>query len=181
MESVRSRVLYLSLVLVLISCGLFAFLYFGGGLKQYLRALSLIRQLPLEKQDAGYRGLYGNTKTNEYGGILAGVTGTTVWVWGQQGLKPFATDQYSLYWHMSGCAEGKFNGGTERTRPEQPRISRVNDTGLDTWHTTVKTGDYLVVIKAVGVMGGKPGSLREVFGMDWWPFLQSDMGVGCKK
>jgi len=46
MESVRSRVLYLSLVLVLISCGLFAFLYFGGGLKQYLRALSLIRQLP---------------------------------------------------------------------------------------------------------------------------------------
>lgn len=171
------KVIILVSAIVLFAGLTFAFLYFNGGLRQYFRAVSLISELPIENKEKALDLLYGNTKSNEYGGIYAGTTKTImprVWVWGKYGLKPFSTDEYSVFWHLKGCKEGLLG-------KENNKIRRERDETLEDWIKQVRTGDYVMVIITTEKMGGTKGNLREVVGMDWWAFLQSGMEAACKK
>lgn len=170
------KVIYTCLALSILGSAVFAFLYFKGGLKQYIRATSLVDNLSLEKQEKGGLLFYGNTNGNEYGGIYAGTTKgfkPIVWVWGKNGLKPFATDRYSVFWHVKGC--------NIKLSPGNTTIRRERDGSVDDWKKQVRAGDHVMVVVTTETMGGTKGNLREVVGMDWWGFLQKGLEEECKK
>lgn len=167
---------YLTVSLVFIVATVFTYLYFRGGLRGYIRARGLIGELPIEKQSQAWDLFYGRTNGNEYGGIYAGVTkipNAMVWVWGKKGLKPFATDEFSVYWHFDGCSKP--------LDPANPRIPRINDRTLEEWRSNMRVGDYIMVVITNEKMGGTKGNLREVAGMNWWAFLQKGLEEECKK
>ncbi|MBV6393280.1 MAG: hypothetical protein KPEEDBHJ_02520 [Anaerolineales bacterium] len=169
---------YLLLVVFLLSCGAFLMLYFGGGLRPYIRAVRLVGELSSDKREAAYKKLScGGRAQNECGGIFAGVTNIIkpmIWVWGRYGLKPFVTDEYSVYWYLQGCGEGLLSQGNTT-------IPRVRYRTRDDWAKQAQVGDYVMIVVTTEKMGGTKGNLREMAGMDWWSFLQSGMEVECRK
>lgn len=173
---VGQKALLLASALVLAAVLAFAFLYLAGGLRQYWRAVFLINELPPENKAQARRLLYGNTSGNEYGGIYAGVTKVVkpmVWVWGERGLKPFVTDEFSVFWRFDGCSKP--------LDPSDPRIPRKNDRTIDDWRGKMKAGDYVMVVVTAEKMGGTKGNLREAAGMNWWGFLQKGLEAECQK
>lgn len=169
------KVVYLLLALFLFIIA-FAFLYFNSGLRQYIRARGLVSELSADKQSRAWVLFYGRADVNEYGGIYAGTTNfikPLVWVWGKRGLKPFATDEFSVFWHVDGC--------NVQLSPTNSTITRERDRSVDAWSRNVETGDYIMVVVTTERMGGTKGNLREVVGMDWWAFLQKGLEEECKK
>jgi len=124
------------IVLVLFA-GTFTWLYSKVGLKEYIGATIAIKNLPEDKIDKAKDDFLSPFDANLYGGILAGFWGGKVWVWGKSGLKPFVTDQYSVYSFFSVCKPGLFqnmkDGGVYRSRQVFINIlylSRLERAGL---------------------------------------------------
>lgn len=156
-------------------------MFYFAGLKDYLRAQTYVNAYNGPGKDQMVRDFYGDGR-RFYNGILATVwtRGTPgIWVWTNNKLKFFVTDQYSVYSFYDGCTKksGRFNpdsfGKIVINREISTRLDDVKKIGV--------SGDFISVMVTEEQNGGKIGNLRELWLNNWWAFLGGDLNVGCKK
>lgn len=172
----RGWVFLVSVFLVLsITLG---WLYQYSGLKYYIRAISLIKKMPVELQVTANEKFYALGDGDYYSGILAGVWNGNVWIWERGQLKHYLTDEYSVYSFLDDCNEEILNPSERKTTRS---IKSEVFIDLAEWKQRANTGDF-VTIKLAGVdSGGALGNLREIWAYNWWTFLQKDMKTACAK
>ena len=152
-------------------------LYQFGGLKYYLQAIVYVNNLPEQTKKIVSDEFYG-TDPNIYTGILAGVWGGKIWVWGRSGLKYFNTDKDSTYSFTNGCTRDVLHpADTTKTF----KIERQVYFDISEWEAEVKPGNFVAVLIADKNSGGILGNLREVYAYNWWIFMQKDMQTECVK
>lgn len=166
-----------SVVLVLL-LSLAGNLYFYGGLKQYVRATSVINNLPEEDKNLGWQDLKLTDAREGRGGILAGTWFGKVWTWSADGLQAYAVDDYSIYSFFDGCSD---EPRSRLKRGERNAITRSIYKLMDDWRTVVKPGDYVVVYLAQPEEGWVTGNLREIYGYNFWLFLKRGIDIQCAK
>jgi len=166
---------------ILLFVGIFGYLFFFFGLRQYIGALYQIRQLPAEQQGQARQTFFAldTPDDHEYGGILAGVSrigGVHVWVWGRSGLRSFRPDEYTVYTYFRVCsAETLMLARAGQVIPEDKLIT----TDMAEWLMEAKLGEYVVAKVAVEGNGGTMGSLREIYAHGWFAFMPTERGVVC--
>ena len=171
------KVFFWLLGLVLVGIG---WLYQFGGLKYYLHALVYMRSLSgQELQDT--RSLFYNIDgpPKSYTGILAGIWGYRVWVWGKDGLRPFLTDYDSTYLFTDGCSFIPLHppNQLEQSFEIKPEVYF----SLDAWKSKIRSGDFVSVLIATPDNGGNSGNLRQAFGYNWWYFMNKDIQTECAR
>lgn len=147
--------------------------------KHYYRATKLIEALPVDQvRDNARTDFYGTDPDKVYGGIYAGSIMDRVWVWGKGGLRSFVVDNNSVYSWFDGCNDSvlaKLNAGVSGA------INGDITTIFEDWKMKVSVGDYVKVYIAQENMGGKKGSLREIYAYNFWLFLPVGMEERCAK
>jgi hypothetical protein len=163
-------------VLFLLLIGFAGLLFEYGGLRYFLRAKTYIKNLPAEDIQAISDNFYG-TQPNLYNGILAGAWNDKVWVWGEAGLKGFGVEENTAFHYSDGCTQ-------EILYPsDTSKGFSIQQQTLDfsSWKATAKAGDYVTVFVAQENSGFAVGNLQEIFGSNWWQFMQKDMQTACAK
>lgn len=166
------------LFLVVLVVGLGWWVWRYTGLNKYVDAMQAINALPLEQQGKAKGDFVGSEDSYLYGGILAGVTGDNVWIWGRRGLHYFKTDEYSVYSYFSMCNDEILRAFANN---EKVVIDRSVDTDLTSWRQKAKTGQFVVIMITNPENGGTLGNLREMKAHDWWAFLPTNIGKLCEK
>lgn len=93
-------------ILSVLFVALILFLIFVAGGNHYLRALKYVYSSPKADRSQMKVDFFATDRVNTHGGILAGVWGKRVWVWGRTGLKSYLTYQDSVYLYKDRCSEG---------------------------------------------------------------------------
>ena len=129
------------------------------GLVQYVRAVWMVSRLSEERRPGVEKILWGEG----YTGFLAyiDVSGSSVWVWGKNGLVRYHSDDYTGLYKYSICNELAMSY-IEAQKPYSPGIS-VTDV-MSEWAKWVKPGDY------VAIEGGGAPTVRGIRAYDWWVF-----------
>lgn len=161
----------------LLLIGLVVFLVTVAGGNYYLRVLKHIYTSPKEDRSQMKVDFFATDRVNTHGGILAGVHGKRVWVWGKGGLKSYLTYQDSVYLYKDRCSEG----ARESMKAGYPADAyNMIETNLDTWQASARQGDYVVVITPLD-NPKLAGNLREIHTYNYYPFLRGDMDTLCAK
>jgi len=161
------------LVLALGSC-----LYFYGGMKQYVRAVVVIKRMPVEGQKVAWDEFSGTDPRGAQRGILAGSWMGKVWVWSTKGLKSYEVDEYTVYSLFNGCSDevrAKLNRG------EKNAIQKGIYRDFTMWQKQAKVGDYVAVYTAKPENGGVEGNLREIYDYNFWLFMHTGIDLECTK
>ena len=167
----------LFILLIIVTLIGFGFLYFFTGLNSYIKTAYTISKLSGEMKQQAVDGFYGKDEQGIYTGILSGITANRVWIWSNNRLKSFVTDEYSVYSFFNACSDEILsNIGAEKTFS----IGRSVGTDILSWSQKVKTGDYVIVNMATEGNGGALGNLREAIGYDWFVFMPTDIRKQCK-
>lgn len=166
--------LIIVVVILIIGLGGVSF-YQYSGLKHYIKAVKYINELPAEanKQEAWKYFAVDNIK-NGYEGIYAGDYFGRVWVWGQKGLKSFATDKASVYSFFDGCTDEFF----QVTDKFVPAFNHQVFFDKEKWKDKASVGDFVNVTLQKEVA---PGFLKEIYTYNFWPFIQKDQRTECAK
>ena len=153
------------------------YLYNFGGLKQYMRAITLINKMPEEYKEIAKNELRDKDKSGGERGILAGSWIGRVWIWNAHGLKSFAVDEFTIYSLFNGCSDevrAKLNKGING-------ITRTMVTSFSDWKNSVNAGDYVTVYIAKPENGGIEGNIREIYDYNFWLFLNNGIDIQCAK
>ena len=174
----------LAVIIMNLGLGVF-FLYQNAGLKYFIKADSKIQKLSEPNKSKAVAIFYGESgNAREYRGILAGINKNGsggIWIWGKSGLKYFYADKDSVYQFTNGCIDSIINPDPELIiEGEQKKIESEVYTDLGKWSQRVNVGDFVIVLSRSDI-GFLKGNLGNVFGHNWWYFLQSDMKTECEK
>lgn len=164
---------------LIIMLGGIGYLYQFGGLRQYIRARSVINNMPTEDKQYAWEKFSGTDPRGAERGILAGSGLGRVWVWSSSGLKSFIVDEYSIYSWFDACREDvkeKLRAGEGGSVIEQ-----VIDTDLNSWREKAKVGDYVAVYPTQAEQGGTIGNLREIYTYNFWLFMKAGIDTQCGK
>lgn len=168
-------------VLIFLAIGLigFAYLYQFAGLRQYFRAVEVIKTTtPEEERIKVIEDFYGTDPRGAERGILAGSGLGRVWIWSGRGLKSYKVDENSIYSWFDGCREdvrARLNKG------EANVIQGIIDTNMQNWSEKVQVGDYVAVYPTLSGAGGVEGNLREIYAYNFWLFMRRGIDRQCAK
>lgn len=139
-------------------------IYLGLGLDEYVKARRYLAELAEGERVEAETTFYGSDVGNIYGGILAGIAGNRLWLWGEGGLRTFVLPVGTVYSYHSLCTVEN----RERIAQGDFGIRPIKGVywELAPWRERVGSGQY------VGVETAGEGSrlAREVHGYDWWAF-----------
>lgn len=150
-------------------------------LGDFVSVMIRIGQLPSEQRAKAEQMFYAGGGADGYSGILAYVNRRGhggVWIWGQAGLRYFASDEFSVYSHYSACNDDVISL-IERGEPFS--VERMVTAAIDEWGQRAKPGDYIELSIATAAHGGNLGKAREIKGWDWWVFMPVDIKELCAK
>lgn len=166
-----------SIVVVLILSSILA-LYQFGGLKQYIKVVNVINKMQGVEKDLAWDDLLIPNKRGGIKGVLAGTLGNLVWIWNRHGLQLFIADENSVYSFFDGCSEEVM----ERLKKgEKDAINRSIYTDIREWNMVVKPGEYVTVYTASEDESGSLNNLREIYGYNFWLFMNKGMDIACAK
>ncbi len=164
-------------LLFTIGIGVTFYLYQYGGLKQYIRAISLINKMPEEEKKKSWDQLNGTDPRGVERGILAGSWLGRVWIWRVKGIRSYGVDEYSVYSLFDGCSDDirvKLNKG-------ENAISKVLYSDFESWDARAKAGDYVAVYTTKPEQGGIVGNMREIYTYNFWLFMRKGIDSECAK
>jgi hypothetical protein len=170
---------WLVVVLVVAILGLGAWwTYQHAGLKYYIKAVRYVKALPTkEARDEMWNNFTGNSSERYFAGIYAGDFAGKVWVWGKTGLRPFVTNQDSIYSFYNGCTD-QFLHPENHIGDDPPKLARILITDKNQWKKLASVGDLVIITIA---SEGTAGVLKEIYDYNYWPFIQKDIQTECAK
>jgi hypothetical protein len=170
------------LVIILIVTLLGGVISWGySGYQSYHRAHQTIEALA----DGGEREAaweeFGGYGKHMYGGILIGTLSNNIWVWGRAGLRHYKSDTQTVYSAFDGCSPeilSRLKSG------EAGAVAREVTTHLAEWRGRVQAGDYVraypTQAEQLTDATGTHGTLREIYGYNFWLFMHSGMEERCQ-
>jgi hypothetical protein len=172
------NVIIVLLVVILIIIGTAFYLFQFGGLRQYLRAESVINNSQTVEIINQAREIFDTQQGGPYSGIFGGIIQNKIWVWGSFGLKFFTTDNFSVYFTNDGC-----NNEAKTLREKDPSKQTVENIYYDmkSWEKNTNVGDFVVIRTSKAGMGGTLNNLREIHSYNYWPFILNDISIACSK
>ncbi len=114
-------------------------IYKYAGLGEYRRIYSVVDNLPEDQKIKALEQLRGTNVRGAESGVLAGNWMGSVWVWGNDGLKRYKVDQFSVYTIFDGCRDdirAKLNKGERSNVMERLVIS-----SFENWRKKAQTGN----------------------------------------
>lgn len=168
------------LVLFVVCLSGFVYLYQFAGLRQYWRAVHIIKTTtPEENRIKVAEEFYGTDLKGVERGILAGSWMGRVWVWKGSGLKSYTVDENSIYSWFDGCSEdvkSKLRAGEGGGV-----IAQVIDADLNSWREKAVVGDYVVIYLVPSGVEGEEGNLGEIYAYNFWMFMGKGIDAECVK
>ena len=165
----KRAILYL-IVLFFLVLGVF-YQFFGG--RYWLQLSDLIAsQESAEKRAELGTEIWGKEGT-EYGGVIMGVDGKGVWLWGKKGPKFFTDkEKVSVYYFYDTCSAENLEKAAKKKN-----VSVAQDIYFDikVWKQKVKTGQYALI----RYLPGKSGQLKEIWGYGYWYFSNKGLIDQC--
>jgi len=151
----------------------------GGG--SYKLMESKISQLDSKNIKTADEEFYGQGKdSNIYTGTVAKINkqgSGSVWMWSNDGLKYFQSDNYTIYSYYDVCQ-------AYRNNPQQMKVNdevRTVTNDVSVWSKLVKAGDFIQIEVATPAHGGTVGNLREALVYSQPLFLSIQYEVVCAK
>jgi len=154
------------------------YLYKFGGLREYIRTITVINSLSDEEKKLATSEMTGTDLRGAERGILAGSWFGRVWMWNSYGLRSFVVDEFSVYSIFDGCSDDA------RDRLKMGLKNAINteiSTSYTRWKERAKTGDFVTVYVALPESGGTLGNLREIYSYNFWLFLPVGIDAQCAK
>lgn len=94
---------WILLSVALMVVGVVTCLYSIAGLKQYVRALTVVNKMSSEKRNIAWEEFAGSDNRGAIRGIFAGNWMGRVWLWTSRGLKSYQVDNLSVNSIFDGC------------------------------------------------------------------------------
>ena len=161
----------MGLVFIMFCFSVVGWLYQFGGLKYYLKAASYV-----QKHSDTYESFYGPPGQKEYAGILAGVWGKGIAIWGQYGLRYFPATTASTYHALIGCQKLKIGPDTYSS---SLMTQSLNDDyrSVKEWGADMHPGDMAFV----RYTDERVPKIKEAWGVNYWMFENADVQIQCQK
>ncbi len=156
------------LIFIVFTLSGLGWLYQFGGLKFYLKAASYVRSHPDTMES-----FYGPSGKKTYAGILAGVWGDGVAMWGESGLRYFPATSSSTYNALIGCKKLKMASpelGVPMTQSLNSDYGNAKSWGMD-----AKTGDMAFVVYTDELVP----KIKQAWSVNYWMFENSDIKTQC--